>query len=44
MLLEIGYDQKEAILDICKNNLTNYEARCYKDISGNDRIVVINLL
>lgn len=44
ILFEIGYDQKEAILDICKNNLTSYDACCYKDISGNDRIIVIKLL
>ena len=44
ILFEIGYDQKDAILEICKNNLNNYDAVCYKDISGNDRMVVIKLL
>lgn len=44
LLLEIGFDQKEAILDICKNSLNNYCAEVYKDINGNDRIAVIKLL
>ena len=44
ILFEIGYDQKEAIIDICKKYLNNYEVNAYKDISGNDRMVVIKLL
>lgn len=44
ILFEIGYNQKEAIIDICKKYLNNYEVNAYKDISGNDRMVVIKLL
>lgn len=44
ILFEIGYDQKDSILKICEDNLKNYDAVCYKDISGNDRMVVIKLL
>lgn len=44
ILFEIGYDQKDAILEICKDNLEKYDAVCYKDISGNDRMIVIKLL
>lgn len=43
LLLEIGYDQREAILDICNKYLDNCEVECYKDISGNDRIVTVKL-
>lgn len=44
ILFEIGYDQKEKIMDVCKKHLNNYEVNAYKDISGNDRMVVIKLL
>ena len=44
ILFEIGYDQKEALENICKDYLSNYSFECYKDISGNDRIVIIKLL
>ena len=44
LLLEIGFDQKEAILDICKNSLNKYSVEIYKDINGNDRIAVIKLM
>ena len=44
LLLEIGYDQKDCIVEICKRELNNYSIDCYKDISGNDRVVVIKLL
>jgi len=44
ILFEIGYNQREDILNICKEYLGDYEIECYKDISGNDRIVIIKLL
>lgn len=43
ILFEIGYDQKEALFEICKEYLENYNVECFKDISGNDRIIVIKL-
>lgn len=43
ILFEIGYDQEKRIKDICSRYLNNYEVLSYKDISGNDRIVVIKL-
>lgn len=44
ILFEIGYDQKEALFNICEKYLSNYDVNCYKDISGKDRIVVVKLL
>lgn len=44
ILFEIGFDQGEAVLKLCENYLKEYKANCYKDINGNDRIVVIELL
>jgi release factor glutamine methyltransferase len=44
VLFEIGYDQGKAILDLCEKYLNKCTARCLKDISGNDRIVIIELL
>lgn len=44
ILFEIGYDQDKSIKDICNKYLNNYEVSSYKDISGNDRMVVIKLL
>lgn len=44
ILFEIGYDQKDSVLNICKNYLNNYDVVAHKDISGNDRIIVIKLL
>ena len=43
ILFEIGYDQKDSVFEICEKHLNNYEINGYKDISGNDRIVVIKL-
>lgn len=42
-LFEIGYDQKDKIIGVCKEYLSNYSVESFKDISGNDRIVVIKL-
>ena len=44
ILFEIGYDQKDALVKICEERLSNYKIDCYKDINDNDRIVVIKLL
>lgn len=44
ILFEIGYDQKEKIKNICDKYLDKYSYECFKDINGNDRIVVIKLL
>ena len=43
ILFEIGYDQKESLLSICKELLEDYKIETYKDISGNDRIVMVQL-
>jgi len=44
ILFEIGYDQKEAVLDLCASYLEEYQASAYKDISGNDRIIVVKMM
>lgn len=44
VLFEIGYDQKEDLLSLCKRYLSNYEFNSYKDLNGKDRIVTIKLL
>lgn len=44
ILFEIGYDQKEKIKNICDKYLDKYSYECFKDINGNDRVVVIKLL
>ena len=44
ILFEIGYDQKEALLNVCEKYLENYDFNCYKDLSGKDRIIVVKLL
>lgn len=43
ILFEIGYDQKEDLVNICKEHLNEYKVSFHKDISGNDRIVIIEL-
>ncbi len=43
LLLEIGFDQKDGVFGLCEKYLDNYEVNCYKDVNGNDRIVVIKL-
>ncbi len=39
--LEIGYDQKKAILDIVENSKKYKEAYCKQDLFGNDRVIII---
>lgn len=43
ILFEIGYDQKEDLINICKEHLNEYKVSFHKDISGNDRIAIIEL-
>ena len=44
ILFEIGYNQKDALSNLCAKYLENYDFNCYKDLNGKDRIVVIKLL
>lgn len=41
VIFEIGYDQGEKIKELASNILSNYKIEVKKDLSGNDRIVVI---
>ena len=41
IIFEIGYDQGEKIKELASNILNNYKIEVKKDLSGNDRIVVI---
>lgn len=43
ILFEIGYDQKEKIINICDEYLKDYKIECLKDMSGKDRIVIIKI-
>lgn len=43
ILLEIGYDQKEEIIKLVQNSKKYKEAKCIKDLFGNDRVIIINL-
>jgi release factor glutamine methyltransferase len=43
VLFEIGYDQGEKIKDLAKSILSDYSIEVRKDISNNDRIVIIEL-
>ena len=43
LCLEIGYDQKNEVIDLIKNN-TNYEnIYSKKDLSGNDRVIICKI-
>lgn len=41
IVFEIGYNQKEKIINLAQELLTNYTIEVKKDLSGNDRIVII---
>ena len=43
IVFEIGYDQGEKIKDLAKSILSDYSIEVRKDISNNDRIVIIEL-
>ena len=38
LILEIGYNQKEAVIELLKTNFTNIQT--YKDYSSNDRVII----
>ena len=40
--LEIGYDQKEDVLDLINKSGKYSDVKCFKDLAGNDRVIVIN--
>jgi len=39
--LEIGYDQKEDVLDLINKNGKYSDIKSYKDLGGNDRVIVM---
>lgn len=43
ILFEIGYDQKDALENLCKEYLNEYTFECFKDINDKDRIVKITI-
>lgn len=43
IVFEIGYNQGEKIKELAKSILTNYDIEVRKDLSGNDRIVIIEI-
>ena len=40
LALEIGYDQKEEVIDIINQQGNYSKAYCKKDLGGNDRVIV----
>ena len=40
LALEIGYDQKDEVMDLLKDTGKYTDIYCKKDLSGNDRIIV----
>ena len=41
LFLEIGYDQKEEVIDLFKVTNKYGKIECIKDLSGNDRVIVV---
>lgn len=39
ILIEIGYDQKNKVLDLFNNSSKYYNIKCLQDLSGNDRVI-----
>lgn len=39
ILVEIGYDQKESVIKLFKENKLYSEITCVRDLSGNDRVI-----
>ena len=39
LLIEIGYDQKNKVIDLFNNSNRYYNINCIKDLSGNDRVI-----
>lgn len=40
--LEIGYDQKEEVMEIAKESNQYKNISCVKDLNGNDRVIIIS--
>ena len=40
LFLEIGYDQKDKVLDLILSANSKYSPKCVKDLSGNDRVII----
>ncbi len=41
IILEIGYDQKEEVINLAKNCMQYEKIECLKDLNGNDRVVIL---
>ena len=44
LCLEIGYDQKEDVIELIKNEEKYVDTYCKKDLYGNDRVIITKLL
>lgn len=44
LCLEIGYDQKEAVMDLIKQEKQYDPPHCLKDLYGNDRVIIAKLI
>lgn len=40
--IEIGYDQKEEVMELVNKSAKYKESYCIKDLGGNDRVIIIN--
>lgn len=43
LCLEIGYDQKEEVLQLIENEKKYVDSYCLKDLCQNDRVIVARL-
>ena len=43
LCLEIGYDQKEDVTEIIKNEKVYSKISCKKDLFGNDRVIITSI-
>ena len=43
MCLEIGYDQKDDVLELFKNEGKYVDTSCKKDLFDNDRVIIARL-